>query len=200
MTHYYDEVQTSSEDLEKIVINTKDLSFELFSGSGVFSRKKIDAGSKLLVENALINETDEVLDIGCGIGVVGICVKKFYSQTKIFFSDVNLRALKITRLNIDLTKLNKDDLIVKKSYLFDDIKDKEFDVVLSNPPYAAGRKVCFKLIEDSVNFIKTGGSIQLVARHNKGGKALKQKMLEVFGNAEDLAKGSGFRVYISKKR
>ena len=39
--------------------------------------------------------------------------------------------------------------------------------------------------------------LQIVARHNKGGKTLMEKMDEVFGNVKDIAKKSGFRVYIS---
>jgi 16S rRNA G1207 methylase RsmC len=39
--------------------------------------------------------------------------------------------------------------------------------------------------------------LQLVARHQKGGKMLEKKMQEVFGNTETLAKKGGFRVYLS---
>ena len=63
---------------------------------------------------------------------------------------------------------------------------------------AAGRKICFKIIEDAKQHLKKGGTLQLVARHQKGGGQLEKKMQEVFGNTEVLSKKSGFRVYLSK--
>ncbi|MBI2647630.1 class I SAM-dependent methyltransferase, partial [Candidatus Woesearchaeota archaeon] len=42
-------------------------------------------------------------------------------------------------------------------------------------------------------------SLQLVARHNKGGEALSDKMQEVFGNVKVIAKKAGYWVYMSVK-
>jgi 16S rRNA (guanine1207-N2)-methyltransferase len=74
-----------------------------------------------------------------------------------------------------------------------------FDTILLNPPQTAGKKLCFELIEESKAHLKKDGLLQLVARHNKGGKDLSKKMLEVFGNVEPTAKEAGFRVYVSKR-
>jgi len=42
-----------------------------------------------------------------------------------------------------------------------------------------------------------GGSLWLVAFHNKGGSTYKRIMEETFGNAEDIEKQGGIRVYRS---
>ena len=89
---------------------------------------------------------------------------------------------------------------MKKSDLYHKLSGKTFDSILVNPPYVAGRKVCFKIIEEAPLYLKRGGSLQLVARHSKGGKILGERMKDVFGNMEFLAKGSGFRVYYSVKK
>ena len=75
----------------------------------------------------------------------------------------------------------------------------DFDVILSNPPQTAGKELCFKLIEESKNYLKYNGSLQLVARHKKGGNTLSKKMEEVFGNVKVIAKKSGYFVYLSVK-
>jgi 16S rRNA G1207 methylase RsmC len=62
---------------------------------------------------------------------------------------------------------------------------------------AAGRKICYKIIEEAKKHLKKNGTLQLVARHQKGGKMLEKKMQEAFGNVEAIAKKSGFRVYLS---
>ena len=81
---------------------------------------------------------------------------------------------------------------------FENIKDK-FDTILLNPPQTAGKQLCQKLIEDSKQHLNPKGCLQLVARHNKGGKELSKKMFEVFGNMKEIAKGSGYRTYLSQK-
>ena len=78
-----------------------------------------------------------------------------------------------------------------------DLKEK-FDVILLNPPQTAGKKICFRMIEESKEHLNKGGSLQLVARHQKGGRSLQAKMEEVFGNVKVIARGSGYRIYYSE--
>jgi len=194
MDHYFSEKPTSEETIFKIAINVDGLAFEMLSASGLFSKDALDTASKLLIENAKISGT-KGLDLGCGNGVIGICIIKKHPATEMVFSDINERAVKICEKNINKLRLKGK---VIKSDLFEKISG-EFDFILSNPPYAAGRDVCFKLIEDSFNYLRKRGTLQIVARHNKGGKILSEKMKNVFGNVETLAKSGGFRVYMSVK-
>ena len=196
MPHYYSKKQTSQLNLKKINIKLKKMQFELYSGSGVFSKDRLDKGSKLLIENAVIEPVSSILDLGCGIGVIGISLRLMYPRIKVKMIDINNRAIKLCRKNIKLHNLNKIDVV--NSNLYEKI-DEKFDTILVNPPQTAGRDICFNIIEQAPKYLKKNGSLQLVARHNKGGKVLEKRMLKVFGNSEQTAKGSGFRVYISKK-
>lgn len=194
MSHYYSEKQDSALKLEKIRIKSKKIEFEAYSGSGVFSKARLDKGSQVLIDYCIIGRDWRVLDLGCGIGVVGIAIKKLY-DCEVVFSDVNLRALKLTNMNLELHGLKAE---VIKSNLFNNIND-DYDCILSNPPYQAGRELCFKLIEDSFKHLRKKGLLQLVARHNKGGKTLSEHMEIIFGNVRTLAKKAGYRVYVSER-
>lgn len=194
MEHYFTEKPTSQEKITKININLKEDSFSIFSATGLFSKQELDKASQLLIERAQIKNNTKILDLGCGYGVIGLALLRKYDVEAVF-SDVNERAVVITKKNLDYLKLKGN---VIKSNLFENIKDK-FDVIISNPPYAAGREICFSLIEESINYLNPEGTLQIVARHNKGGKTLSEKMFEVFGNVESVAKKSGFRVYLSRK-
>ncbi|MCK5139036.1 MAG: extracellular solute-binding protein [Thermodesulfovibrionia bacterium] len=77
------------------------------------------------------------------------------------------------------------------------IKDK-FNTILVNPPQTAGKEICFQIIDNAKNHLKERGLLQLVARHNKGGSVLEKRMNQVFGNVEQVAKGSGYRIYVSE--
>ncbi|MGV8169165.1 MAG: class I SAM-dependent methyltransferase [Candidatus Nanoarchaeia archaeon] len=194
--HYFSEKQESSNERFLIEIKLKNDSFSLLSSSGLFSKNELDTATKLLIEKAEIkNEEGKVLDLGCGYGVVGISVLRKYKKMNVVFSDVNERALELTKENLMRLKLKGK---VLKSDLYSKIEEK-FDIIISNPPYAAGREVCFKLIEESFEHLEKNGTLQIVARHNKGGKVLSEKMKEVFGNLETTAKSGGFHVYLSRR-
>lgn len=194
MTHYYSKKQTSRINLKKILVKVKNREFELYSASGIFSKDKLDKGTKLLIENCVIEQYWKVLDFGCGIGVIGIAVKLLNPSTEIMMSDINQRAVMISKKNTNLHNL---DIKVIKSDLYSKITDK-FDTILVNPPQTAGRDICFQIIDNAKDHLKEKGLLQLVARHNKGGSVLEKRMKHVFGNVRQIAKGSGYRVYVSE--
>jgi 16S rRNA (guanine1207-N2)-methyltransferase len=191
--HYFSEKQKSDDSRFEIQIKLRNDSFAIMSASGIFSKAELDTATKLLIENSSIGE--KILDLGCGYGVVGISILRRHKDANVYFSDVNERALDLTAEN--LKKLNLKGTVVK-SNVFDNLNE-NFDTILTNPPMAAGRKVCYQIIEDSYKHLDKEGTLQLVARHNKGGKTLSEKMEEVFGNVEAIAISGGFRVYLSRK-
>ena len=111
--------------------------------------------------------------------------------------DINDRAVWAAKKNI------KTNLVAnasaKQSYMFSSLKDEMFDIILINPPMAAGLKICYEMIEKSFDHLNPKASLQIVAKNNKGGSRLGEKMEEVFGNMEVLGKKSGFWVYKSIK-
>ncbi len=195
MPHYYSKEQTSELNLMKISIRIANEVFELYSGSGVFSKKRLDKGTELLLKNLMLEGRRKVLDLGCGIGVAGIYAKMKSPDIELTLSDVNERAVKLCKKNLKLYGMEGR---VRQSDGMEKVKG-SFDLILLNPPQVAGRDTCIRLFKESYEHLEEGGVLQVVARHNKGGKTLSHKMEEIFGNMEELAKGSGYRVYISRK-
>ena len=196
MEHYYSRQQKSLLKIKKIKQKIKGKEFEFCTASGIFSKEKIDKGTLILAENMTMGRNSKVLDIGCGIGILGIAAAKLFGADTTM-SDINKRAIVLSKKNTELNGVNAK---IFQGNLYEKIKEKDFDAVLSNPPQNAGKEVCFKLIEGSKTFLKHGGSLQLVARHNKGGRTLSKRMEEVFGNLKMIAKKSGYWVYLSEKK
>jgi 16S rRNA G1207 methylase RsmC len=195
--HYFSPEPESDLKLGKIEVKYQGNDFAFYTSSGVFGKKKADAGSMLLVESAKIEDKEgfSVLDLGCGYGLIGITIKKTYPNAKVICSDVNKRAVMLTKKNAEA---NNVELNALQSDIFSNIKE-NFDAILVNLPQHAGKDICFKMIEESYKHLNSNGSLQVVSRHQKGGKSYQKKMEEVFGNCTDIGKGSGYRVYMSVK-
>ena len=192
MKHYFSENQESELKLKTINVILDKREYTFFTSSGVFSKNKVDYGTKVLVNYMQINENDKVLDLGCGIGIVGrVAASK--TKNKVILTDVNKRAIKLAKMNTKKIRT----ITVLQGNAFEKIKEK-FDVILLNPPQAAGKKVCHAMIKDSKDFLLKDGTLQVVARHNKGGGSLSEYMESVFGNMKTIAKKGGYRVYVSK--
>jgi len=192
--HYFTKQPLSELRVHKIKVNINGKDYEFFTASGLFSLKKLDKASRLLINKSIINDKWKVLDLGCGYGIIGICLKILYPNIDLTMSDINKRAIMISKKNI-----NKHNIKAKilQSAGFENINNK-FDTILLNPPQAAGKSVCFSLIKNSKEHLTKDGILQVVGRHNKGGKTLSDYMKEIFGNVDDSVKKSGIRVYVSK--
>ena len=197
--HYFSEVQQGQYNPKLIKSVIRGRIIELFTAPGMFSPRKLDLGSKLLINECRIIDGQYVLDLGCGYGAVGISLSLFFPTSKFLLVDINERALKLAKKNKEFHRL--DNVEIKKSNSFYNIpKDELFDIILLNPPQSAGKDLCQSMIKDSFSHLRSGGSLQLVARQHKGGKSLSQYMSEIFGNIEVIGKKSGYRIYLSEKK
>lgn len=199
MEHYFSENPKSAFVKEKFEIEILDETIIINSGSGLFSIKELDFGTELLIKNAKITKEDsKVLDLGCGYGVIGIALKKHYPNVDMTLCDINDRAVRVAKQNCD-----ENDTVcsVIKSDIFSNsaISEQKFDVILTNPPFSAGKSICIEFIKQSFEHLNPNGSLQLVAPHNKGGESLKKIMKDTFGNVDELCKKRGYRVYYSVK-
>jgi 16S rRNA (guanine1207-N2)-methyltransferase len=200
MEHYFSEHPKSQFIKEKFQIEILGEKFVINSGSGLFSLKELDFGTKLLIDNAKIpSEDSEILDLGCGYGIIGIAIKKRHPKSRVTMSDVNERAVRLSKQNCEE---NNAECTVLKSDIFSnpELHHKKFDVILTNPPFSAGKKTCIEIIRQSHEHLNNNGLLQLVAPHNKGGESLKNIMLLTFNNVGELEKKRGYRVYISVKK
>lgn len=194
--HYFSKTPTSKGKSEHFNATLRGNVLAFTTSAGVFSKEHIDSGSYVLIEKSFIEDGWDILDLGCGYGAVGIAIAKAYPEAKIVCSDVNERAVELTKQNAKENNVENITALTSDGYTH--IKG-TFDTILLNPPQTAGRELCLRLIREAKEHLKDEGMLQLVARPNKGGKTLALYMKEVFGNSDIIGKGSGFAVYRSVK-
>ena len=95
------------------------------------------ADTEILIEKALskINAHDlyEILDLGCGTGIIGITIALERSLSKVTLIDQSQHAIQNTKANQMLHQVT--NTMIQKSDWFSALDQTRFDVILSNPPY-----------------------------------------------------------------
>ena len=216
MSHYFSEKQEVKSDRKIIRYEIENRNFEFVTDNGVFSKTKVDFGTDVMLKVFLRensnkkNQKFDVLDIGCGYGVVSVVVKSFFKNARTVSSDVNERASEIARENLfknGVVKSNdsedndfgNSDFKVIKSFAFDNISEK-FDVILSNPPIRAGKQTIFQIYEKSFEHLNENGEFYCVIQTKHGAKSTQKKLEEIFGNCETLEINAGYRIFRSVKK
>ena len=195
MEHYFSNKPVARARKKEINYEWKGNAYSFETSSSVFSRTGIDKGTAVLIEHACLPEKGMLLDLGCGYGAVGIIIKRQYPSLDVVMSEVNERAIMLAKKNAARNGVPVD---IRQGSLFEKVPE-SFDVILLNPPQHAGKELCLLMIEQSFDHLKVGGSLQIVARHQKGGIDLSNKMESVFGNVETIGRKSGYHVYLSQK-
>lgn len=159
--------------------------------SNVFARAGIDAGTRLLVDTLTIPAHGSLLDLGCGYGPIGLAIAATVEGASVVMTDVNHRATTLARKNARENGIRVD---IREGDLYEPVEGLSFDAIASNPPIRAGKGVVHAIVDGAPPHLREGGSLWVVVRTKQGAPSLREKMDAVFGNAEVVALGGGFRV------
>lgn len=194
MNQYFINNENLKSELRTLKYSYNQHNFMFTSDLGVFSKNKIDVGSITLAESYFIcgRKNVKVLDVGCGYGFLGIMLAKIMN-CEVDMIDVNERAINLCEMNI---KSNQVNAKVFKSDVYENIVDK-YDVIITNPPIKAGKKVYMKIINESFKHLNEDGELWFVMRKNHGVKTVI-KILNQTMKSEIVHKKHGFYVILTK--
>jgi 16S rRNA G1207 methylase RsmC len=170
---------------------------ELTSGSGVFAQGRLDIGTGVLLREASPPvAAREVLDLGCGYGVIGLAVAVAVPEARVTAVDVNERALLLARENAQ--QLGVSDRF--RAVLPDEVDDGvTYDEIWSNPPIRVGKDALHALLLQWLPRLSPGGRAVMVVGKNLGSDSLATWLGEQGYPTEKLASAKGFRVLESRR-
>ncbi|MGI6392850.1 MAG: class I SAM-dependent methyltransferase [Candidatus Izemoplasmatales bacterium] len=195
MAHYFTRENNQLESNRqwfKCFVGGKEFIF--VTDRGVFSRKGLDFGSRLLLETILSDMKDSVLDLGCGYGPIGIILADRWNA-RVTMVDVNLRALELAQIN---ASINKVAPVIIESDGMENISGK-YALIVTNPPIRAGKQIFYKWFHDSARFLEDGGELVFVMKKDQGAKSAIAYLESFYANVVVRRKKSGYYIISCQK-
>ncbi|HIJ84017.1 MAG: 16S rRNA m(2)G methyltransferase [Magnetococcales bacterium] len=108
---------------------------------GVFSWRKPDEGSLLLLEAMLDTDPGErVLDWGCGYGLLGVVMARNWPQTRVVLADDQFSAIRCARETVRCNGLEERVSLVLEDGIGSELSKLSFNTIVTNPPFHRGAR------------------------------------------------------------
>ncbi len=181
-------------------INIAGISLTIASLPGVFSQKKLDVGTALLLDNLPKIMQGKVLDFGCGAGVISCFIGKKFSDTELSLLDVSALAIASAKKTLLLNNLTGN---VFASNSLSTVTE-SYQHIVSNPPFHQGTQTNYRATEEFLQGItkhlisnkSINSDITIVANSFLQYLPIMQQHI---GKIDTVAKKHGFTIYYHKK-
>ncbi len=158
---------------------------------GLFSPRAIDDGSRLLLDFLELETTDDCLDLGCGYGVLGLCMAKLAPSGHTLMVDKDFVAVDYAEKNRAHNRIDNASCILSNG--FDQIPPQQFDVIVSNIPAKVGKEMLYIYLFDALAHLKPGGSFYIVTITGLR-QFFKRGFNEVFNHYEKIKQNKTYTV------
>ncbi|MBJ6361022.1 class I SAM-dependent methyltransferase [Paenibacillus sp. GCM10012307] len=196
--HYYTQKPGVKHDRRMHEAVLRGQKYRFATDAGVFSKAGVDYGSQVLIESITLNASAAVLDVGCGYGPIGIAAASLVPQGSVTMIDINERAVELAKENAALNGVRNATVI--HSDLFEAVKDRKFDVILTNPPIRAGKSTVHQIFEEGWSLLNPGGEMWVVIQKKQGAPSALAKLETLFERIEEVTKDKGYRIYRAVKQ
>ncbi|GHE93258.1 methyltransferase [Thalassotalea profundi] len=179
---------------EYYTVEINQCAIQVASLPGVFSQAKLDVGTRVLLENLPNVQKGELLDFGCGAGVIAAFIGKNSASVTLSLTDVSALALMSAEKTLTLNNL------VATIFPTDSLSNikKQYQHVISNPPFHQGIKTHYLATEDFLKGISKhiidNGSLTIVANSFLQYQPIMEK---AFAKVSKLKQEKGFSIYHS---
>ena len=187
MNQYFDNNENLESNLVENKVKVLDTDFYMYTDNGVFNKKGLDFGTRVLLENIDIDNKYSFLDVGCGCGPIGFYILLNKTDSVVDMIDVNNRAIKLTKMGL---KKNHLEAEVFNSDAYSNVTGK-YDMIITNPPIHVGKEKVYEIIRGAKEHLNNNGELWVVIRKDQGAKSMISDNSDIF-NFEIVNKIKGF--------
>jgi 16S rRNA (guanine1207-N2)-methyltransferase len=178
-------------------------SLDLVSGSGVYSRGRLDIGTAVLFRETDPPPPGRVLDLGTGYGVIGLAVAAAWRSGGVPVDAGSVTGVEVNQRAVLLANENAERLGLADRFgavAPDEVpEDATYDEIWSNPPIRIGKPALHGLLLHWFARLVPGGRVVLVVGRNLGADSLQTWLTDQGHPTTRLASAKGFRVLESRR-
>jgi 16S rRNA (guanine1207-N2)-methyltransferase len=177
---------------------------EVTNHAGVFCADRLDIGTRFLLEQLPTRRgTEDVVDLGCGNGVLGLAAALRNPDARLTFVDESFQAVASARAtyqaNLPEWRVAEADFHVGDA--LEGVPSASADLVLNNPPFHSHRattdEAAWRMFTGAHRVLRPGGQLWVVGNRHLG---YHGKLRRVFGNCDTVAGSPKFVILRSTRR
>jgi len=152
------------------------LGLDMINHANVFSRERLDIGTRLLLQHmpkacdTATNCVKDIIDLGCGNGIVGILAAQQHPGARLRFIDESYMAIASARANFEQRSLPKRTAHFIVANGLYDCGAQQADLILCNPPFHAGHAVgdasAMAMFGEAARVLKVEGELWVVGNRH----------------------------------
>ncbi len=163
------------------------------NNSNLFSREKLDIGTRFLLENMPKGNYKTILDLGCANGVVGIKAKMLNPEAQLIFCDESAMAIKSAKTNYQ--NHFSDEARYEWTNCYENGQKASLDLVLCNPPFhqsnTIGDFIAWQMFSDARYALKKGSLLRVIGNSHLG---YQTKLKKIFAQSVIVAQNKKFMI------
>ncbi|OAH31948.1 23S rRNA (guanine(1835)-N(2))-methyltransferase RlmG [Serratia marcescens] len=162
--------------------------------ANVFSRGSLDIGARLFLDHLPRGLNGNIVDLGCGNGVIGLTALAQNPEAQVTFLDESYMAVASSELNVEHNlpqELDRCQFEVNNALA--GIERESVQAVLCNPPFhqqhAITDHTAWQMFCDAKRCLQVGGELRIVGNRHLD---YHQKLKRLFGNCTLVASNKKF--------
>ena len=188
---YFEEEPAVASDRRTVRLALPDVTLDLVTDAGVFSKEDVDPGSKLLLlEAPELSPSGNLLDLGCGYGALAVTMAARAPEAEVWAVDVNRRAVELTAENARTNGVDNVRAVTPDAVP----ADVRFATIWSNPPIRIGKPALHDLLREWLPRLDAGGEAILVVHKHLGSDSLAAWLTQEGWAVDRLKSRMGYRI------
>lgn len=180
----------------------EDTGWTIHNHANVFSRTGLDIGARFFMQHLPENLDGEIVDLGCGNGVIGLSLLAKNPQANVVFVDESPMAVDSSRLNVETTlpeAFERCEFMINNA--LSGVEPFRFNAVFCNPPFhqkhALTDNIAWEMFHHARRCLKINGELYIVANRHLD---YFHKLKKIFGNCATIATNNKFVILKAVKQ
>ncbi len=180
----------------------EDTGWTIHNHANMFSRTGLDIGARFFMQHLPENLDGELVDLGCGNGVIGLSLLAKNPQANVVFVDESPMAVDSSRLNVET---NLPEAFERCEFMINNalsgVEPFRFNAVFCNPPFhqkhALTDNIAWEMFHHARRCLKINGELYIVANRHLD---YFHKLKKIFGNCATIATNNKFVILKAVKQ